>query len=140
MPAYIVFSDATLREICRTLPRSKTQLAAVDGLGVFKANRYGNQILMAVRLYVPEPKQKREKKTGQNRKDTPASPRPGSFQAYKDQVIAKGSTDAYQPWAKEEDQQLIREKESGKTISEMAEIHKRTQGAIRSRLKKLELG
>ena len=37
-------------------------------------------------------------------------------------------------------QQLIREKESGKTISEMAEIHKRTQGAIRSRLKKLELG
>ena len=51
----------------------------------------------------------------------------------------KGSPEAYQPWTKEEDTQLMREYQEGKTAKEMAEIHKRTAGAIRSRLKKLEL-
>ena len=54
-------------------------------------------------------------------------------------MIAKGSTEAYQPWTKEEDQRLTRDFEEGKTVKELSEIHKRTQGAIRSRLKKLEL-
>jgi hypothetical protein len=52
-------------------------------------------------------------------------------------MIAKGSTEAYQSWTNEEDRQLIRERENGKTIREISELHKRTQGAIRSRLKKL---
>ena len=54
-------------------------------------------------------------------------------------IIAKGSVEAYQPWTKKEDDQLVREQKEGKTTKEMSEIHKRTQGAIRSRLKKLEL-
>ena len=63
----------------------------------------------------------------------------GEFLTYKDKVIAKGSIEAYQPWTKEEDKQLIREHQEGKTTKEMSVIHKRTTGAIRSRLKKLEL-
>ena len=56
-----------------------------------------------------------------------------------DKVIAKGCTEAYQPWTKEEDRQLAREFKEGKTTKELSGIHKRTTGAIRSRLKKLEL-
>lgn len=58
--------------------------------------------------------------------------------AWKEKMIASGIMDDYQFWFKEEDRQLIREHEDGKTIREISEIHKRTQETIRSRLKKLE--
>ena len=134
--ASALFSDSTLRDLCRILPKDKKQLAAVDGMGVFKANRYGDQILRVIHLFRPAApgKRKEKKKTGSR-----IPSKEGSFAAYRDKVIEAGSTEAYQPWTKEEDQQLIREYESGKTTKELSEIHKRTAGAIRSRLKKLGL-
>ena len=57
----------------------------------------------------------------------------------KDRAAAAGKTEAWQPWSAEEDRQLKREHEEGKSAGEMAKIHKRTYGAIRSRLKKLGL-
>ncbi len=137
--ASMLFSDGTLRDICRTLPRTKKQLASVDGMGVFKANRYGDQILLVIRRYAPEPEPKKTKSTRKATKETALMSHAGTFQSYKDKVIAKGSTEAYQSWSTKEDQQLIREYEEGKTTKEISEIHKRTQGAIRSRLKKLGL-
>ncbi len=131
--ASALFSDSTLRDLCRTLPRTKKQLAAVDGMGLFKANRYGDRILQVIERYAPATKSGKAKKSGKSKQ----SDHPGSFQAYKDKVIEKGSTEAYQPWTKEEDRQLIRERHEGKTTKQLSEIHRRTQGAIRSRLKKL---
>ena len=49
--ASVLFSDGTLREICLRLPRTKQQLAAVDGMGLFKANKYGDRILRLVQAY-----------------------------------------------------------------------------------------
>ena len=66
---------------------------------------------------------------------------PGEFTAVavKPAVLSVRRTcGPYQPWTNEEDQQLICEYSEGKTIKAMSEIHKRTQGAIRSRLKKLK--
>ena len=54
-------------------------------------------------------------------------------------LTVKRESGPYRPWTKEEDQQLIEEHETGKTTGEISEIHKRTKGAIKSRLKKLEL-
>ena len=136
--ASTLFSDGTLRDLCRMLPRNRKQLAAVDGMGLYKAGKYGEEILRLIQRYAPEPERKKTKSSGKAKADSGQPVRPGSFQAYKDQVIARGNTDAYQSWTKEEDRRLIHEQEEGKTIREMAEIHKRTQGAIRSRLKKLE--
>ena len=136
--ASALFSDSTLRDLCRILPRNKKELAAVDGMGLFKANRYGDQILQLIRLIAPPPKE--EKEMAEKKKpEKQSTGEKGAFAAYKDKIIAKGSTEAYQPWTKEEDQQLTREFEEGKTTKELSEIHKRTTGAIRSRLKKLEL-
>ncbi len=133
--ASTLFSDSTLRDLCRILPRNKKELAAVDGMGLFKANRYGDQILMVIRLYSRGiAKSKKEKRSAGEH----STSKPGGFTAYKDSIIAKGKTEAYQPWTKQEDQQLIQEYQSGKTVKELSEIHKRTSGAIRSRLKKLE--
>jgi ATP-dependent DNA helicase RecQ len=45
VPAYVVFSDATLREIATTLPSSLAGLSEVSGIGETKLARYGQQVL-----------------------------------------------------------------------------------------------
>jgi ATP-dependent DNA helicase RecQ len=48
VPAYVVFHDATLREIASRRPSTTDQLLAVPGIGTAKAERYGQRILAAV--------------------------------------------------------------------------------------------
>ncbi len=48
MPAYVIFHDATLREITRLRPTTLTQLAGVGGVGAGKLERYGAQVIETV--------------------------------------------------------------------------------------------
>jgi ATP-dependent DNA helicase RecQ len=48
VPAYVVFHDATLREIATRRPATNQQLLDVPGIGAAKAERYGERILAAV--------------------------------------------------------------------------------------------
>src|SRR5437763_89374 len=48
VPAYVVFTDATLREIATTLPSSLAELGRVSGIGETKLARYGQQVLDAL--------------------------------------------------------------------------------------------
>jgi ATP-dependent DNA helicase RecQ len=41
VPAYIVFSDASLRDMCRKKPTSLVQFSAVNGVGAVKLEKYG---------------------------------------------------------------------------------------------------
>ncbi len=45
VPAYMVFTDATLTDLCRKKPHNQTQLLAVSGVGIQKAQRYGQRFL-----------------------------------------------------------------------------------------------
>jgi len=45
VPAYVVFHDATLREIAATCPGSLAGLGALTGIGEAKLARYGEQVL-----------------------------------------------------------------------------------------------
>ena len=45
VPAYIIFSDATLVDMCQKLPRSEEELLAVSGVGRVKLSRYGERFL-----------------------------------------------------------------------------------------------
>jgi ATP-dependent DNA helicase RecQ len=49
VPAYVIFHDATLREIAATRPSSLAELGSVSGVGETKLARYGQQVLDAVR-------------------------------------------------------------------------------------------
>jgi ATP-dependent DNA helicase RecQ len=49
VPAYVVFTDATLREIATALPSSLAELGKVSGIGETKLARYGQQVLDALR-------------------------------------------------------------------------------------------
>jgi len=49
VPAYVIFHDATLREIAQRKPSSLTELGAVGGVGEAKLGKYGEQIIGLVR-------------------------------------------------------------------------------------------
>jgi ATP-dependent DNA helicase RecQ len=48
VPAYVVFHDATLREIATRIPTTLDELSTVSGVGVAKRERYGPQLLEAL--------------------------------------------------------------------------------------------
>ncbi len=49
VPAYVVFSDATLREMARRMPKNEVELRTVSGVGPAKTLRYGRRFLEALR-------------------------------------------------------------------------------------------
>ena len=48
-PAYVIFHNSTLAEIVRRAPRTRDELAAVPGVGPAKLERYGDDVLAALR-------------------------------------------------------------------------------------------
>ena len=49
LPAFMIFSDAVLRDICARRPRTTAELRTISGIGEVKAARYGPAFLEAVR-------------------------------------------------------------------------------------------
>ena len=43
--AYMVFSDATLRDMASKAPRSEAEFLAVSGVGAYKLKKYGKAFL-----------------------------------------------------------------------------------------------
>jgi ATP-dependent DNA helicase RecQ len=54
VPAFVVASDRTLRDIAFLRPRSRTELLRAHGIGEAKADRYGGPILAAVSRSRPD--------------------------------------------------------------------------------------
>ncbi len=52
VPPFVVFSDATLRDICRKLPTSETALLNVSGVGNYKLEKYGQQFLTVIKEHM----------------------------------------------------------------------------------------
>lgn len=51
VPGYIVLNDASLEDLCRRRPKTLAELRNVFGIGEKKCDRYGSQILAALRGY-----------------------------------------------------------------------------------------
>jgi DNA helicase-2/ATP-dependent DNA helicase PcrA len=51
LPAYVIFHDSTLEEICRIRPESPAELRAIPGVGPLKMQRYGEKILEIVTTF-----------------------------------------------------------------------------------------
>ncbi len=54
VPPYLVFHDATLREMAERLPRDAATLATVQGVGASKLERYGERFLARIAELVPD--------------------------------------------------------------------------------------
>lgn len=126
LPAYIVFADAALKDMCRKLPKDSKEFMSVSGVGKVKMEMYGELFTKHIAEYLS---QNPDLIKADSVNITPMS--------YREKVIQGDYPDAHRPWTEKEDIQLIDEYKSGATVKEMSESHKRTKGAIRSRLKKL---
>jgi ATP-dependent DNA helicase RecQ len=51
VPAYIVFTDATLRDLARKRPLTTDDLLRVSGIGMKKLEQYGEELLSEIREY-----------------------------------------------------------------------------------------
>lgn len=54
VPPYVIFSDATLREMAQRRPRTTADLLQVTGIGRVKAEQYGEQFLAVLREAIAE--------------------------------------------------------------------------------------
>ena len=54
VPAYVIFSDAALRDMCRKLPTTDSAFLSVNGVGETKLKLYGERFMRLIRLYVPK--------------------------------------------------------------------------------------
>ena len=54
VPAYVIFSNATLTDMAEKAPRSMEELLEVSGVGAKKAARYGRAFLQAIENYENE--------------------------------------------------------------------------------------
>ena len=54
VPAYVIFSNATLTDMARKKPKNMTQFRKVSGVGELKANWYGKAFLARIKKYLEE--------------------------------------------------------------------------------------
>ena len=52
VPAFVVFSDATLRDMCRRKPTTMSEFLDVSGVGDTKAKRYGKDFTAEIRRFL----------------------------------------------------------------------------------------
>lgn len=51
VPAFVIFTDAALRDMCIKLPPNLKSFLEVNGVGQTKANRYGERFIKLIRAY-----------------------------------------------------------------------------------------
>ena len=49
---YFIFSDATLRDMCRKKPQNLGEMRQVSGVGVIKAQKYGKMFLEELQQFL----------------------------------------------------------------------------------------
>lgn len=117
VPSFVVFSDASLREMARHIPVTLKQFRRIHGVGESKCHKYGKRFLSAIQQAYPD-------------KFLYSEPEPDEIPDIER---------AYHPWSEGEDERLKQYVREGKSLREIAHRLQRNRGAIRSRKKKLGL-
>ncbi|MBI3194642.1 MAG: DNA helicase RecQ [Ignavibacteriae bacterium] len=130
VPPYLIFSDATLKELASKKPTDVSELSTITGMGQVKLRRYGNIFLKEVQRHV----QPYDKSAIDKHDHDYFSTSPKGMDSHSDEYSKMGTK-----WTEVDEQILIREYSEGKSINDIALILQRKEGGIRSRLAKLGL-
>jgi len=71
VPAYIVFSDASLKDMERQLPKDGKDFLQVSGVGEAKNKKYGQRFLATIKTYITEQNESKPKKKTRRTTKTP---------------------------------------------------------------------
>ena len=123
VPAYVVFSNATLQDMCTRRPITSGELLEVSGVGRAKADKYGDAFLACIKKHVLK---------AAGHEPAPAGAAAAQRISAQDQGLLKPWTDAEDDWLRTETQEHLR-------LPEIAARHERPLGAVLARLKKLGL-
>ncbi|MDC3416830.1 DNA helicase RecQ [Aquibacillus salsiterrae] len=74
VPPYVLYSDATLKEMCRYLPTTKDQMLKVKGVGEKKFEQYGPPFLDAISNWVEMNPDKAANKKEETSSPSPSEP------------------------------------------------------------------
>jgi ATP-dependent DNA helicase RecQ len=139
MPPYIIFSDKTLIEMSAKTPRDKSAMLCVSGVSETKFNKFGERFTQAIAEFLND-----HPGLATSIGETEESSYHVGFSS--SGVISSARVEynrkmnrpdgAGASWTEKEDRQLENEYHAGMSISEMARVHDRTKGGIRSRLRK----
>lgn len=58
VPAYVIFSDAAITDMCKRMPTTDHEFLQVSGVGETKRKLYGEPFMQIIRKYAPEKKEK----------------------------------------------------------------------------------
>ena len=130
VPAYIVFSDAALRDMCRIRPVSTEQFLTVSGVGKRKAEMYGEEFCRLIREHIASNPDEEKAPDGE------VSSMQKQLDSLREMAVGQRNQ-APKVWTDDEERQLSEEFSKGMSIADIAKVHKRTSGAIRSRLRKM---
>lgn len=130
-PPYIVFPDKTLHILAKVKPTTLNEFGDIFGVSEHKKEIFGNRFVELIRQYTSDVIMSESSIQSVNNN----SSKPKSYMAQQKEVHAK----AYMPWREEDDEKLRQLYQEGKSTNELAEIFERNKGAIRSRIRKLEL-
>ncbi len=119
VPAYVVFTDATLRDMARKKPTNAAGFRSVSGVGEAKAAQYQAAFINCIRKY------------------TCAEPDGDDIPPAKKQRAKRDNEGSR--WTPEEESAVAGEYLTGESIRDIAKRHGRTANGIRARLKKLGL-
>ena len=59
VPAFVIFSDAALKDMCAKMPTTDDEFLQVSGVGEVKRQLYGEQFMRVIGKYAPEKKEQR---------------------------------------------------------------------------------
>ena len=138
MPPYIIFSDKTLMDMSAKLPLDRQTMLTVSGVGEVKYDKYGERCIATIASFLsdnPDAVTCTIDTSGTADDETDKVGLSSFNRTEYNRKLNKPDA-AGQAWTKEEDAQLDREFYSHISISEIAKIHNRTDGAIYSRLRK----
>ena len=104
IPAYLVFTDATLRDMCRRMPSTLEEFLGVSGVGRKKCESYGEDFLAVIKEF----------SSGTDKENSPSEVKGG--------------------WTVDETERLRDEVEKGLSLTQISARHGRPANDIRKRL------
>ena len=125
-PAYVVFSDESLRQMAIYLPTDHKSLLQIKGVGNNKLDQFGDRFLAVIREQVAECDVGSSNPSATSEKATNGS----AFAQ-----VRNSHPRAYAQWEPEEDERLASLFQDGRSLPEIASALGRRPGAIASRLR-----
>ncbi len=134
VPAFVVFSDATLRGLASARPTDQQAMLRVSGVGPAKLKRYSDDFLAVIRQYMNSmPAASADAETTEQ----PDKAVSAFLERNRGDEIRQIYPRAYEPWTAEEERELERLRGAGLGIPELATRLGRQPGAIESRLNRI---